>query len=104
MVCIGARESSFRIESIIHTGANQTCPACGSPPSRGRRGSVDLSAVAGRGPAPELLGQAAVEGYTTAFWWEAGIFAIGALVCGSLLRPGARPELAHEAEPAAARP
>jgi EmrB/QacA subfamily drug resistance transporter len=58
--------------------------------------------VIGRGPAPEVLRQAAVEGYTTAFWWAAGIFAIGALVCGALLRPGARPELSHGAEPAAA--
>ncbi|MGH2796540.1 MAG: MFS transporter [Thermoleophilaceae bacterium] len=58
--------------------------------------------VTDRGPGPDVLRQAAVEGYTTAFWWAAGIFAIGALVCGSLLRPGARPELAHGAEPAAA--
>ncbi len=58
--------------------------------------------VTDRGPGPEVLRQAAVEGYTTAFWWAASIFAIGALVCGSLLRPGARPELAHGAEPAAA--
>jgi EmrB/QacA subfamily drug resistance transporter len=58
--------------------------------------------VTDRGPAPEVLRQAAVEGYTTAFWWAAAIFAIGALVCGSLLRPGARPELAHRAEPAPA--
>jgi len=57
-----------------------------------------------RGPAPEVLRQAAVEGYVTAFWWAAGIFAIGALVCGSLLRPGVRPAPAHgAAEPAAAR-
>jgi EmrB/QacA subfamily drug resistance transporter len=60
--------------------------------------------VTDRGPAPEVLRQAAVEGYTTAFWWAAGIFAIGALVCGSLLRTGARAELAHGAEPAAAHP
>jgi len=59
--------------------------------------------VTGHGAAPEVLRQAAVEGYTTAFWWAAGIFAIGALVCGSLLRPGARPELTHAAEPAPAR-
>jgi EmrB/QacA subfamily drug resistance transporter len=58
--------------------------------------------VTDRGPVPEVLRQAAVEGYTTAFWWAAGIFALGALVCGSLLRPGARPELTHGAEPAAA--
>jgi EmrB/QacA subfamily drug resistance transporter len=65
--------------------------------------------VATRGSAPEVLHQAAVEGYTTGFWWAAGIFALGALVCGSLLRPGSRPELAHGTpepgtpEPAAAR-
>jgi EmrB/QacA subfamily drug resistance transporter len=59
--------------------------------------------VATRGPAPEVLHQAAVEGYTTGFWWAAGILALGALVCGTLLRPGSRPELAHGTpEPAAA--
>jgi EmrB/QacA subfamily drug resistance transporter len=60
--------------------------------------------VTAHGPAPEVLRQAAVEGYTTAFWWAAGIYAVGALVCGVLLRPGARPELAHGAEPAPAHP
>jgi EmrB/QacA subfamily drug resistance transporter len=53
--------------------------------------------ITAHGAAPELLRQGAVEGYTTAFWWAAGIFAIGALICGSLLRPGPRPELAHTA-------
>jgi EmrB/QacA subfamily drug resistance transporter len=59
-----------------------------------------------RGPAPEVLRQAAVEGYTTAFWWAAGIFALGALVSRSLLRSGMRSTPAHgahgAAEPAAA--
>jgi EmrB/QacA subfamily drug resistance transporter len=58
--------------------------------------------VTAHGAAPDVLRQAAVEGYTTAFWWAAGIYAVGALVCGSLLRSGARPELAHAAEPAPA--
>jgi MFS family permease len=31
---------------------------------------------------------AAVHGYTTAFWWAAAIFAIGAVACGLLLKPG----------------
>jgi MFS family permease len=44
---------------------------------------------------PQLVRQAAVEGYTTAFWWAAAIFAVGALITGSLLRSGARPEMAH---------
>jgi hypothetical protein len=40
-----------------------------------------------------------VHGYTTAFWWTAGIFACGAIVCGILLRPG---PLARQAAPAPA--
>jgi MFS family permease len=52
---------------------------------------------------PRLVQQAAVEGYTTAFWWAAAIFAVGALITGSLLRSGVRPEMAHRpAEPVAA--
>jgi EmrB/QacA subfamily drug resistance transporter len=60
--------------------------------------------VADRGPGPEVLRQAAVEGYTTAFWWAAGIFAVGALICGRLLRSDVRPEMSHGApEPATAQ-
>lgn len=44
---------------------------------------------------------AAVHGYTTAFWWTAGIFAAGAIVCGTLLRRGP-PVRQAEAAPAAA--
>ena len=44
----------------------------------------DLAAVGGR-PDGAAIARAAVHGYTTAFWWSAGIFAVGALVCGSLL-------------------
>ena len=41
----------------------------------------------------DLAGKATVHGYTVAFWWSAGIFVAGALVCGSLLpgRPQAKP-------------
>jgi hypothetical protein len=35
-----------------------------------------------------LQAAAAVHGYTTAFWWTAGLFAAGAVVCGTLLRRG----------------
>ena len=57
----------------------------------------DFVVANGAGP------QAAVEGYVTAFWWSAGIFALGAVVCWALLRPGARPVPAHgAAEPAVA--
>jgi EmrB/QacA subfamily drug resistance transporter len=35
-----------------------------------------------------IRASAAVHGYSTAFWWTAGIFAGGAIVCGALLRRG----------------
>jgi hypothetical protein len=39
-------------------------------------------------PAPQLAQLALIHGYTTVFWWCAGIFAAGAVICGALLRPG----------------
>jgi EmrB/QacA subfamily drug resistance transporter len=55
--------------------------------------------VAGHGPGPETLRQAAVQGYVTAFWWAAAIFVVGALVSGSLLGADARPEMTHGPAP-----
>jgi EmrB/QacA subfamily drug resistance transporter len=42
-----------------------------------------------------LQAAAAVHGYTTAFWWTAGLDAVGAIACGALLRRG---PLAGQAE------
>ena len=49
-----------------------------------------------------LMAEAAVHGYTTAFWWSAAIFAVGAVATALLLSsgvrepaPGAEPVLAH---------
>ena len=35
-----------------------------------------------------LVQQSLVHGYVVGFWWTAGIFAVGAIVCGTLLRRG----------------
>jgi predicted MFS family arabinose efflux permease len=37
---------------------------------------------------PALTGLALAHGYDTAFWWTAGIFAVGAVTAGALLLPG----------------
>jgi glyoxylase-like metal-dependent hydrolase (beta-lactamase superfamily II) len=52
-----------------------------------------------------LTGQALVHGYGTAFWWTAGIFAVGAVLGASLLRRGplvqkGAPSQAHDEMPA----
>ena len=59
--------------------------------------SATTSYLAGQAhgrPAPQLAELAAIHGYTAVFWWCAGIFAAGAVICGALLRPGplTRPE------------
>ncbi len=58
--------------------------------------------AAGKPQTADVLAQASVHGYTTAFWWAAGIFAIGAIASGLLYRPGvpvvdpaAEPVMAH---------
>jgi hypothetical protein len=39
-------------------------------------------------PGAVLAQQSLVHGYTVGFWWTAGIFTAGAVVCGTLLRRG----------------
>ena len=61
--------------------------------------SATTDFIARNGPSA----QAAVEGYVTAFWWAAAIFAVGAVITGSLLRSNVRaPAHAATAEPVAA--
>jgi EmrB/QacA subfamily drug resistance transporter len=53
-----------------------------------------------------LRASAAVHGYTTGFWWTAGIFAVGGVACGLLLRRGPLTQAGAPgagAEPAAPR-
>ncbi len=47
---------------------------------------------------PQAAGDAAVHGYTTAFWWSAAIFAVGTVVSALLLKSGVK-ELDPNAEP-----
>jgi EmrB/QacA subfamily drug resistance transporter len=64
--------------------------------------SATTSYLAGQRPTADMVAQATVHGYTTAFWWGVAIFATGAIVCGLLIRSGtpqvdpvAEPVLAH---------
>jgi EmrB/QacA subfamily drug resistance transporter len=63
--------------------------------------SATTSALADAGPAAAskaVVAQAAVHGYTTAFYWSAAIFAIAAVLCTALLRSGVH-EPSHVGEP-----
>ena len=67
--------------------------------------SIFASSVAsyaeGKPPTPQLATDAAVHGYTVAFWVAAGVFAAGALIVGTTMRsikveePAGEPVVAH---------
>ena len=67
--------------------------------------SIFASAVSsyaeGRAPSPGLAAEAAVHGYTVAFWVAAGVFAVGAVIVGLTLesirveQPAGEPAIAH---------
>jgi EmrB/QacA subfamily drug resistance transporter len=59
--------------------------------------SATDSYVERNGSTSAALAEAAVSGYSTAFWWSAGVFAVAAVVTGALVRPGV-----PEVDPAAA--
>jgi EmrB/QacA subfamily drug resistance transporter len=66
----------------------------------------DFAPAAGT-PVALAQAEAAVHGSTVVFWWSAGILAVGALICGGVLRSAVRPATGHggpEPEPAPARP
>lgn len=60
--------------------------------------TTDAIATSGGAPTKAIVAQAAVHGYTTAFYWSAAIFAVAAVVCTALLRSGVH-EPSHVGEP-----
>jgi len=56
--------------------------------------SAVASYTVGHLHAPGLADAAAVHGYTTAFWWSVGIFALGFLLAMLILPGAAKPRLA----------
>ena len=58
--------------------------------------------LAGGHPAPSLTGMSLIHGYTTGFWVAAAIFGAGAVICGTLFRPGPLRTSGSAAAPAGA--
>jgi EmrB/QacA subfamily drug resistance transporter len=51
--------------------------------------SALTSYLVGKNASSQLVqADAAIHSYTTAFWWSAGIFAVGAVICGLILKAG----------------
>ena len=64
--------------------------------------SSAASFAEGKAPSPQLADQASVHGYTVAFWVAAGVFAVGAVVVGTMMESIKVAEPHATAEPAVA--
>jgi hypothetical protein len=98
MATLGVDAADAGVASALVNTATQVGGSIGTALLSTLAATATSGYLAGKQPTTTLLTHAAVHGYTTAFWWAAGIFAIGALITGLLVRgklrepaPGAQP-------------
>jgi MFS family permease len=99
---LGVRPSDAGVASAMVNTMQQIGGSIGTALLSTLAASATANQLAGVKPTPELLAQAAVHGYTTAFYWSAAIFVVATVVCTALLRGGVHepsavgePVLAH---------
>jgi EmrB/QacA subfamily drug resistance transporter len=93
---LGVEPSDAGVASAMVNTSQQVGGSVGTALLSTLAGSAASSYVAENGP--QAAAAAAVHGYTTAFYWSAAIFALGAVVSAIVLRAGA-PVVSPAAEP-----
>ena len=97
---MGVASSDAGVASATVNTMQQVGGAVGTVLLNTIAGNAAGNYLAGRTPTPEILAEAAVRGYTSAFVLGSVIFFGGAVICGSILRPGAQssgtPEMTHD--------
>jgi predicted MFS family arabinose efflux permease len=94
---VGVASHDAGIASAVLNTSQQVGGSLGTALLSTLAASATTGFLVDHGAGTELMRRATVEGYTTAFWWAAAIFALGAVVCGTLLRSDTRPAPAHAA-------
>jgi EmrB/QacA subfamily drug resistance transporter len=95
---LGVRREDASVASATVNTMQQIGGSVGTALLSTLAASATSSFATSHATATNAMAQAAVHGYTTAFWWSAAIFAVGAIVCGLLMRSG-MPQLDPAAEP-----
>jgi hypothetical protein len=85
---LGVRPEDAGVASAMVNTGQQVGGSIGTAVLSTLASTAATDYVHGKVPTHAVLAQAAVHGYTTAFWISAGIFAAGALLAGLLVRPG----------------
>jgi predicted MFS family arabinose efflux permease len=101
---VGVANSDAGVASAMVNTSQQVGGSIGTALLSTLAGSAVTSYAVDHGTSQAAMAAAAVHGYTTAFYWSAAIFALGAIVSGIVLRsgapatataPAAEPVLAH---------
>jgi len=99
---LGVRAADAGVASAMVNTGQQVGGSIGTAVLSTFAATATSNYLHGKPPGPDVLAQAAVHGYTTAFWISAGIFAAGAILAGGLLKrgvpaadPAAGPVFAH---------
>ncbi|MEJ3742624.1 DHA2 family efflux MFS transporter permease subunit [Actinomycetes bacterium KLBMP 9797] len=95
---LGVRAADAGVASATINTSQQIGGSIGTALLNTLAASAAADYLATRQPTPDALAQAMLRSYETAYWWSAGIFAAGAILCGLLLRRGV-PEQDPDAEP-----
>ncbi|MTD44626.1 DHA2 family efflux MFS transporter permease subunit [Conexibacter sp. W3-3-2] len=96
---LGVRASDAGVASAMVNTGQQIGGSIGTALLSTLAASATSSRLEGVRPTPELVGQAAIHGYTTAFWWAAGIFFLGAVVSALVLDGSRAPAPATTGDP-----
>ena len=94
---LGVRTSDSGVASAMVNTSQQVGGSIGTALLSTISASAMTTFASGKVPSPDLVAQASVHGYTTAFWWSAVILGVGAVATAALLRSGA-PEVDPEAD------
>jgi EmrB/QacA subfamily drug resistance transporter len=95
---VGVAHSDAGVASAMVNTSQQVGGSIGTALLSTLAGSAVASYATQHGTDPQVMAAAAVHGYTTAFWWSAAIFAIGAIASGIVFRGGV-PQVATAGEP-----
>ena len=87
---LGVRPADAGVASATVNASQQVGGSVGVALLSTFAASATTSFLSGAHPSAALLARATVHGYSTAYLWAAGIFALGALVAAVLFRPGVR--------------
>ena len=85
---VGVAHSDAGVASAMVNTSQQVGGSVGTALLSTLAGSAVTSYAVDHGTSQAAMAAAAVHGYTTAFYWSAAIFAVGALVSALVLRGG----------------